>query len=96
MEQLNYKGYKGSVEYSEEDKCFFGKVLDLAHTLILFEGDTKEDLKKDFEEAIEYHLAYECSEMDHSILAKNAPVNVRIPAYIHKQVATTEKKLQYS
>ena len=26
MGYLKYKGYTGSVEYSEEDKCLFGKV----------------------------------------------------------------------
>ena len=29
MGQLKYKGYSGSVEYSEEDNCLFGKVLGL-------------------------------------------------------------------
>lgn len=27
MGNLKYKGYTGSVEYSEEDNCLFGKVL---------------------------------------------------------------------
>ena len=27
MDYLKYKGYIGSIEYSKEDKCFFGKVL---------------------------------------------------------------------
>jgi predicted HicB family RNase H-like nuclease len=26
MDFLEYKGYKGSVEYSKEDNCLFGKV----------------------------------------------------------------------
>ena len=26
MGYLKYKGYTGSVEYSEDDKCLFGKV----------------------------------------------------------------------
>ena len=26
MDYLEYKGYKGSVEYSKEDNCLFGKV----------------------------------------------------------------------
>lgn len=27
MDYLEYKGYKGSVEYSEADNCLFGKIL---------------------------------------------------------------------
>lgn len=26
MDYLEYKGYKGSIEYSKEDDCLFGKV----------------------------------------------------------------------
>ena len=61
MGRLHYKGYTGSVEYSEEDNCFFGRVLGLNRTGILFEGDSIDSLKKDFEEGVDDYLAY-CSE----------------------------------
>lgn len=53
---LNYKGYKGSIEYSEHDQLYFGKVLDLPGTLISYEGKTPEDLEKDFQESIDCYL----------------------------------------
>ena len=34
MGQLKYKGYSGSVEYSEEDSCLFGKVLGLKRIVL--------------------------------------------------------------
>ena len=34
MDFLEYKGYKGSVEYSKEDNCLFGKVQGLSKDLI--------------------------------------------------------------
>ena len=40
MGQLKYKGYSGSVEYSEEDSCLFGKVLGLKKDCITYEGET--------------------------------------------------------
>lgn len=40
MDYLEYKGYKGSVEYSKEDNCLFGKVQGLPKALILYEGQT--------------------------------------------------------
>lgn len=40
MGQLKYKGYAGSVEYSEEDNCLFGKVLGLRKSCITYEGET--------------------------------------------------------
>ena len=49
MGQLKYKGYSGSVEYSEEDSCLFGKVLGLKKDCITYEGETISELKSDFE-----------------------------------------------
>ena len=53
MGQLKYKGYSGSVEYSEEDNCLFGKVLGLRKDSITYEGETISELKSDFEGAID-------------------------------------------
>ena len=52
MGRLHYKGYTGSVEFSEEDNRFFGRVLGLKRTGILFEGDSIDSLRKDFEGAV--------------------------------------------
>lgn len=57
MGQLKYKGYIGSVEYSDEDKCLFGKVQGLHGTLISYEGTTVNEIKADFEGAIDDYLA---------------------------------------
>lgn len=57
MGQLKYKGYSGSVEYSEEDNCLFGKVLGLRKDCITYEGETISELKSDFEGAIDDYFA---------------------------------------
>lgn len=57
MGQLKYKGYSGSVEYSEEDNCLFGKVIGLKKDCITYEGETVSELKSDFEGAIDDYLA---------------------------------------
>ena len=56
MGYLHYKGYKGSVEYSEADNCLFGLVLGMKKSCILYEGNTIDELKKDFEAGIESYL----------------------------------------
>jgi predicted HicB family RNase H-like nuclease len=56
MGRLRYKGYVGSVVYAEEDNCFYGKVLGLRRDGIVYEGDTANSLKKDFEDAIDHYL----------------------------------------
>ena len=47
MGKLRYKGYSGTVEYDESANILIGKVSGLKHSLILYEGDTVENLKKD-------------------------------------------------
>ena len=61
MGYLHYKGYTGSVEYNEEDNYFFGRVLGLHRDGIIYEGDSAESLKKDFEEGIDDYLMH-CQE----------------------------------
>lgn len=56
MEFLEYKGYKGSVEYSKEDDCLFGKEQGLRKATILYEGKSVDELCKDFEEGIDSYL----------------------------------------
>lgn len=53
---LAYKGYYGSMEYSEEDSCLFGKVAGIK-SLISYEGASGEELKREFEAAIDEYLA---------------------------------------
>lgn len=52
---LSYKGYLGSIEYSAEDKCLYGKVKGI-RSLLLYEGDTIKKLKEDFQEAVDDYL----------------------------------------
>ena len=49
---LKYKGYKGSIEFSEEDDCFYGKVLD-TKSLILYSGNDFDELEKNFKRMVE-------------------------------------------
>ena len=56
MGYLKYKGYQGSVEFSPEDNCFFGKVLGLKNALISFEGTSVDDIRRDFKEAVDCYL----------------------------------------
>lgn len=53
---MKYKGYWAKIEYSDEDECFCGKVEGLENSLILFEGETVKELKKDFKDAIDCYL----------------------------------------
>ena len=56
-----YRGYTGSIKYSEEEQVFFGKVLGL-RSLISYEGDTIDELLENFREAVDDYLAV-CEEV---------------------------------
>lgn len=44
MNTMNYKGFIGSVAYSEEDNTFFGKIEGI-NALVNFEGDSVKELQ---------------------------------------------------
>ena len=52
---IEYKGYIGSVEFSEPDKVFFGKVMGI-RTLISYEGTTAQELIEDFHGAVDDYM----------------------------------------
>ena len=53
---LDYKGYIGSVEFSEEGSLFFGKVLGI-RALISYEGENTRSLVENFHSAVYDYLA---------------------------------------
>lgn len=57
MSALTYKGYVGSVSFSEKDKVFFGKIEGI-NGLVNFEGESVKELTEAFHEAVDDYLAY--------------------------------------
>ncbi len=52
---IEYKGYIGSIEYSPEDKCFFGK-LEMIDDLVTFEATNAQELEDNFHAAVDDYL----------------------------------------
>jgi predicted HicB family RNase H-like nuclease len=53
---LEYKDYFGSVEYSDEDEVFHGR-LDFIRDLVTYEGRDAKGLKRAFRDAVDDYLA---------------------------------------
>ena len=53
---LEYKGYFGSLEYSDEDDVFHGR-LEFIRDLVTYEGGDAKGLKAAFQEAVDDYLA---------------------------------------
>lgn len=53
--ELKYKGYFGSIEYSEPDKVYHGQ-LEFIRDLVTYESPDAMGLKSAFEMAVDYYL----------------------------------------
>lgn len=83
---MEYKGYIGSVEFSEEDALFFGKVMGI-RALISYEGENAADLVADFHNAVDDYLEL-CSQSGlEPEKAYKGSFNIRISSELHKQAA---------
>ena len=56
MNTLTYKGYIGLVSFSEKDNVFFGKIEGI-NGLVNFEGESVNELREAFHEAVDDYLA---------------------------------------
>ncbi len=81
---MTYKGYIGSVHYSEEDEVFHGKI-EAINDLIMFEGTSVKELKKAFHEAVDDYLET-CKEIGREPQRPfKGSFNVRIPSDLHRK-----------
>ena len=81
---MEYKGYVGSVEFSEEDTLFFGKVLGI-RALISYEGTNAAELVADFHGAVDDYLELCAQSGTEPEMAYKGSFNVRISPELHKQ-----------
>ncbi len=83
---IEYKNYVGSVEFSEKDCVFFGKVLGI-HSLISYEGSTAKELIDDFHNAVDTYLE-ECKQTGKNPeKSYKGSFNVRVSPELHKNAA---------
>jgi predicted HicB family RNase H-like nuclease len=92
---LKYKDYQGSVEFSSEDRLFFGKVL-FIDSLLMFHGSSVEEIEKSFHDTVDAYIKY-CTKNGKPL---NKPYsgsfNVRVGPEMHKQAAQTAASLGIS
>ncbi len=91
MNTLKYKGFLGSVNFSEEDNVFFGKIEGI-DGLVNFEGTSVEELKSAFREAVDDYLAYCEQEGIVPHKSYSGTLNIRISPDVHRQIAVLASK----
>ena len=91
---IEYKGYVGSIEFSENDGLFYGKVQGI-RSLISYEGENAKELIRDFHMAVDDYLALCAKRGTEPEKAYKGTFNIRISPELHKKAAiyATEHKV---
>ena len=71
---MEYKGYVGSVEFSERDGILYGKVLGI-RSLISYEGTSVLELVEDFHGSVDYYLSV--------LMSGSAAIFTSVPPSMH-------------
>ncbi|MBU1054193.1 MAG: type II toxin-antitoxin system HicB family antitoxin [Proteobacteria bacterium] len=90
-DMMSYKGYIGSVHYSDEDQLFFGK-LEYIKSLVNYEGTDVKSLKHSFEEAVEDYLELCTQEELEPEQPFKGSFNVRAGSELHRRAALYAKE----
>lgn len=91
MNTLKYKGYIGSVAFSEKDNVFFGKIEGI-DGLVNFEGESVKELTGAFHEAVEDYLEYCKEEGIEPHKSYSGSLNIRISPEVHSKIAILAKQ----
>ncbi len=91
MNTLKYKGFIGSVAFSEADGVFFGK-LEGVDGLVNFEGKSVKELTSAFHEAVEDYIAYCAQAGIEPHKSYSGSLNVRLTPDVHTHVAYLAKQ----
>lgn len=88
---IAYKEFIGSVNFSDADECFFGKIEGI-NDLVTFEGNAVKDLKKAFHQAVDDYLVL-CKEAGKEpYKSVKGSFNIRIEPKLHYSAIYTALK----
>ena len=90
-DMMTYKNYLGSVNYSDEDRVFYGKVAYI-RSLISYEGTDVDSLRQAFEEAVDDYLELCREEGTEPEQPFKGSFNVRTGSALHRRAAMFAKE----
>ena len=89
-DMMEYKGYYGSVHYSDEDQIFHGKI-EFIRSLVSYEGTDVRNLRTAFEEAIDDYLELCINERKEPDKPFKGSFNVRTGTDLHRRAVLYAK-----
>ncbi len=88
---IEYKEFIGSVNYSDGDECFYGKIEGI-NDLVTFEGGSVKELKKVFQQAVNDYLSLCAEAGKEPYKSVKGSFNVRIEPKLHYDAIYTALK----
>jgi predicted HicB family RNase H-like nuclease len=83
-DMMIYKGYYGSVHYSDEDQVFHGKI-EFIRSLVSYEGTDVKSLRTAFKEAVDDYLELCKEERKEPEMSFKGSFNVRTGPDLHRR-----------
>lgn len=83
---MEYKGYFGSVEYSDDDKVFHGQI-SFIRGLVTYEADGVKDLRSAFEESVDDYLEFCKDEGKDPEKPFRGSFNIRVGEKLHRSAS---------
>ncbi len=85
---MKYRGYTARIDFDSGDEIFVGRLLGMSDPII-FHGASVEELRGDFEFAVDHYIA-ECEKMGQKP-ERPAPgkLLLRLPAEVHAAIVVT-------
>jgi len=87
---LKYKNFFATIKFSEEDEAFIGHVEGI-DSIVSFEGQSVDELKQAFKDAIESYLDFCKRKGIKKQKSYSGVFNVRLDPNLHRKIALTAK-----
>ena len=92
---MEYKGYRGTVEYDAEAKLFHGDIVN-TRDVITFQGTTVQEIEKAFRDSIHDYFAWCEAEGEAPEKPCSGKFDIDLSPELHQAAAAAAKKLKLS
>ena len=84
---MEYNGYLGSVEYSDPDEIFYGRIIGITDR-VTYDGDSVKKLKHSFKEAVDDYIE-SCAEIGKEPeIPCQGKLNIHVAPELHKKLVS--------
>ncbi len=83
---ISYKGYSAEIQFSSEDECLIGHILNI-NDIVGFHGNSVDEIKNAFAEAVDFYIKTNIDEnADENVDENIDEITLNIPKELHKKL----------